>query len=240
MHLKIGCRGLPSIEVSAVAGSVPERTEPVRYRTDWESLVGTNWLNRLGALMLVIGIVLFVGYSLTQLGPTGKVTIGVLLGLALLASGILLEKQTVWRTYSFSLMGAGWAVLYFSAYAAWAIPAARVLTSPTAATLLLIVVSAAMIVHSVAYQSETATALAWLLGFAGLNASPPTTFALVAGVVLAVSISVVAHRYRWPRLPVLGTVLVYVTFAIRYRSEIAGADVALWSYWLTLKMLGSV
>lgn len=228
-------RVLQGLEVSTAAETVPVPKPSGRTRTDWESLVGTNWLNRLGALMLVIGIVLFVGYSLTQLGPTGKVTIGGLLGVTLLAAGILLEKRTVWRTYSFSLMGAGWAVLYFTVYASWAIPAARVLTNPAVATVLLVMVSAGMIAHSVAYQSETATALAWLLGFVGLSVSPPTTFALIASIVLAMSITVVAHRYRWPRLPVLGAVLVYVTFAIRYRGEMPGATVALWLYWLTFE-----
>src|SRR4051794_6761418 len=158
-------RVLQGVEVSAAAESVPVPTQTGRSRTDWESLVGTNWLNRLGALMLVIGIVLFVGYSLTQLGPTGKITIGALLGVGLLGAGVLLEKRPVWRMYSFSLMGAGWAVLYFTAYAAWAIPAVRVLTSAALATMLLVAVSAGMIAHSVAYESESATALAWLLGF---------------------------------------------------------------------------
>src|SRR5690349_3389733 len=71
-------RLLHGVAVPTAAASAPEQQATGRTRTDWESLVGTNWLNRLGALMLVIGIVLFVGYSLTQLGPTGKITIGAL------------------------------------------------------------------------------------------------------------------------------------------------------------------
>lgn len=233
--LEYRVRALHDPQIPGKVEPVPEPAPSARPGTDWEALVGTNWLNRLGALMLVIGIVLFVGYSLSQLGPKGKITIGALLGLILIGAGVLLEKQAVWRTYSFSLMGAGWAVLYFTAYAAWAVPAARVLTSATGATLLLILVSAGMIAHSVTYQSETATALAWLLGFIGLNVGAPTSFGLVAGVVLAITLAVIAFRYSWHRLPLLGAVLVYVMFVIQSEGDVPGAAVALWLYWLTFE-----
>src|SRR5687767_4061023 len=62
---------LPAL-VEALATSRPQ-TELPAPRDDWETIVGANWLNRVGALVLVIGIALFLGYSLTHLGPAGKV-----------------------------------------------------------------------------------------------------------------------------------------------------------------------
>ena len=148
--------------------------------------------------MLVIGIVLFVGYSLTQLGPTGKVTIGVLLGVTLLGARCPARKTTSLENVLIQPDGGGLGSAVLHSVRRVGNPCSPRSHQPDGATMLLIVVSAAMIAHSVAYESETATALAWLLGFVGLNVSPPTTFALVAGVVLAISITVVAHRYRWP------------------------------------------
>ena len=53
-------------------------------------------------------------------------------------------------------------------------------------------IAAGMIGHAVAYRSEAATALAWLLGFVSLNVAPLTDFALVAGILLALGVSLAA------------------------------------------------
>jgi len=211
---------------------VPGAVPPVRR--DWESLVGANWLNRLGALMLVIGIVLFIGYSLTQLGPAGKIAVGALTGFTLLGAGVALEPRAAWRTYSWSLTAAGWAVVYFVTYAAHGLPAARIIEDPAVGTVLLLLVSGAMIAHSVAYRSEPATALAYLLGFVGLNVSPVTGFSVVASLILAVSLLVLAHLFSWFRLPLLGSALVYLTFTVRYDPAVHSQAV-LWIYWVAFE-----
>ncbi len=226
----------PSAEIHVVSSSEPAAAAAPSpaTREDWETRLGTNWLNRLGALLLVIGIALFVGYSLTQLGPGGKVAIGTVLGVALLGAGIALEPREQWRTYAWSLMGAGWAVVYFTAYAAHAVPAARVIDNPAVATVLLMAVSAAMIGHSLRYRSEPATALAYLLGFVGLNVSPVTSFSVTATLILALSLIALAWRFDWFRLPLLGSVLVYLTFVIRYDPAVHTQTV-LWTYWLAFE-----
>ena len=210
---------------------------PEKPRRDWEALIGANWLNRLGALVLVIGIALFLGYSLTQLGPAGKIAIGLLIGASLLGGGMALARRPLYQSYSYSLMGAGWAVLYFATYAMHGLPAARVIENAGVGVLLLIAVSAAMIGHALLYRSELATALAYLLAFAGLNVSPLTEFAVVATLLLAISLIALAHRFQWFRLPLMGVVLTYLTFVLRYDPSIYGragllnGQATLWIYW---------
>jgi Predicted membrane protein (DUF2339) len=134
-------------------------------------------------------------------------------------------------------MGAGWAVLYFCTYAMHGLPAARVIDNPAAGVLLLVAVSAAMIAHALRYKSELATALAYLLAFAGLNVSPLTEFAVIATLLLAMSLIALAHRFEWFRLPLLGVVLTYLTFVLRYDASIYGragilnGQATLWIYW---------
>ena len=134
-------------------------------------------------------------------------------------------------------MGAGWAVLFFSAYAMHGLPAARIIESPALGTLLLAVVSAAMIGHALKYRSEMATALAFLLSFVGLNVSPLTEFAVVATLLLAVSLIALAHAFSWFRLPLMGVAATYLTFVLRYdpsiygRAGILNGQATLWIYW---------
>src|SRR5688572_21154195 len=74
---------------------LPMPPPPIHRRTsdDWEALVGGSWLHRIGALILVVGIALFLVYSLTHAGPAGKVGIGFTLGFAMLAAGIALRSS---------------------------------------------------------------------------------------------------------------------------------------------------
>ncbi|MBL8234952.1 MAG: hypothetical protein JNL98_41005, partial [Bryobacterales bacterium] len=61
----------------------PPVLEPPAPPRDWEALIGTSLLNAAGVLVLVIGISLLLGYTLTVMGPLGKVAIGISIGLVM-------------------------------------------------------------------------------------------------------------------------------------------------------------
>ncbi|MBI1896073.1 MAG: DUF2339 domain-containing protein [Acidobacteria bacterium] len=208
---------------------------------DWEARIGGSWLNRLGALVLVIGIALFLGYSLTQLGPAGKVAIGYAVGISMLGAGVALERSTVYRNFALGLIGGGWAGIYFTTYALHGLPAARIVYQPTAAAALLLAVSALIVLHSFRYRSEVVTGLASLTAFVSLNLSPLTGFTVVATLFLAVALVLIAHRFAWFRLAVAGAVLTYGTFALTYEPAVYGVagllngQAVLWMYWLVFE-----
>jgi hypothetical protein len=232
----------PIPETAPLPEPVPEPAIAAPTRVDWETRVGANWLNRAGSLILVVGIVLFLGYSLTQLGPAGKVAIGFLAGTSLLAAGAALERHERYRNFALSFMAAGWAVVYFTAYAMHGVPAARIIDDAALATTCLLAVSAGMILHALRYRSETAVGLAYLFGFVSLNVSPLTSFSVVASLVLALSLVALAYCLNWFRLPLAGVVFTYVTFMLRYDTSIYGqqgvlnGQVTLWIYWAAFEV----
>ncbi|MBL8235054.1 MAG: hypothetical protein JNL98_41515, partial [Bryobacterales bacterium] len=61
----------------------PPVLEPPAPPRDWEAVIGTSLLNAAGVLVLVIGISLLLGYTLTVMGPLGKVAIGISIGLVM-------------------------------------------------------------------------------------------------------------------------------------------------------------
>jgi len=84
-----------------------------------EYAVATNWLLRIGVLVLVIGIGFFLKYSFERglIGPLGRVSMSMLTGSIMIAAGIrLLGKQ--YHLLGQGLMGGGMATLYFALYAA--------------------------------------------------------------------------------------------------------------------------
>jgi hypothetical protein len=215
--------------------------QPPSPPTDWEAVLGGNVLNKIGGLVLVVGIALFLGYSVTMLGPAGKVAIGLVIGAVMLIAGILLEQRERYRIFSRGLIGAGWAAIYFTTYAAFDLPAARIIDDPTLGTALLLGVSAAMIAHSMLYRREEVTSLAYFIGFVSILVSPLTSFSLMATLVLAVTMLFTAYRNTWRRLGLAGIFLTYTTLIARYDPNIASQtgllnmQSLLWIYWIAFE-----
>jgi len=182
---------------------------------DWESLIGGNWLNKLGVFVLVIGIALALGYSFTHLGPAGVISISLALSLAMLVSGAVLEPRERYRTFARGLLGGGWSALYFTVYAMQSLDAARVIYNQWAGAILLLAVAAGMIVHSQRYRSQTVTGLAYFIAFVTLAITQVTPLSVLALVPLAASLLYVAHRFSWRAFAVFGLVATYVTCASR-------------------------
>lgn len=192
-----------------------EKDTCARTAAEWEALVGGNWLNKLGVLILVIGIALALGYSFTRIGPAGRVAASVAASGAMLAGGVALEGRERYRIFARGLLAGGWAALYFTVYAMHALAAARVLQNGFAAAVLLFAVAAGMIAHSLRYRSEALTALAYAIAFVTLAITEVTAFAIVALVPLAGSLLVIARRFGWRRCALLGLAATYVTCAWR-------------------------
>ncbi len=84
-----------------------------------EFAIASNWLLRIGVVILVFGVGFFLKYSFEHeiIGPIGRVSISILVGVSMLFGGV----QLLGRKYNLmgqGLMGAGLATLYFSVFAA--------------------------------------------------------------------------------------------------------------------------
>ncbi len=210
---------------------------------EWETIIGGSWLNRLGILVLIIGLSLFLGYSITQLGPQGQLAIGFLLSVAMLVGGVILERRARYLIFGRGLIGGGWAGLYFTTYAAHGLESTRVIRDPVLATGLLAAVAIGMIVHSIRYRSETVTGVAYFVAFATLAITPLSKFGLVASLPLTASLLYVAHRFSWDRMAVAGVVVVYAGYvwgssgALSSRASFLAGQAALAAYWVLFESL---
>ncbi len=206
---------------------------------DWEALIGGRWLNKIGIAVLVIGVALFLGYSLQYMGPPGKVATGLVTSLTLLLGGVYLERVERYSLFAKPLIGGGWALLYFTAYAAHNIDAAKIIEEPNWALFLLGIVAAGMILHSLKYRSEVVTGLAYALAFLTVAISPLTSFSLIATSLLAVSLLAILRAIPWYRLGPLGIAGTYLNHLLWLQSpigEVAGVGPAQ-LFWVSQGML---
>ena len=229
----------PVIAAIATPPPVPRENLGDRIRKqvgdqEWEAMVGGNWLNKAGVLLLVIGIALLLGYEFARVGPFGRVAIGLGVSLTLLLAGVVIERKPAYSMFARGLIGGGWAALYFTTYAMHAVDAARVIDNAYAATVLLLVVALAMILHSLRYRSQTVSGLAYFIAFATLSLSDSTPFSVLALIPLAASLLVLAYRFEWTRMAVFGIVATYTTCAARPDSgaPLASTQALFGAYWL--------
>lgn len=84
-----------------------------------EYAVASQWLMRLGILILVIGVGFFLKYSFDHnlISPTARVAMAAIAGLSLLTAGTRLLGGR-YHVFGQGLMGGGLAMLYFSVFAA--------------------------------------------------------------------------------------------------------------------------
>jgi uncharacterized membrane protein len=175
-----------------------------------EEMLGANWLNKLGVIILVIGVALFLAYQLKTLGPAGKILVGYLVGAALLGAGLLFEKREAYRVLARAGIGGGWALVYFTTYAMHHVEAARVIDSQAVDLILLLIVAAAMVAHTLRYQTQAVTGLAFLLGFATVTISHVNVYSLLASAILAAALVVVVQRRGWFEMEIFGILATYL------------------------------
>ncbi len=197
----------PTFAATEIRASLLDR---FKSALDVEEVLGTDWLNKLGIVLLVLGVAFFLAYQLKTMGPAGKVLVGFVTAGVMLAAGIWFERGARYRILARAGIGGGWALLFFTTYAMYHVPAAQVLTSQPADLVLMLVVAAAMVAHTLRYRSQVVTGLAFLLAFLTVTISHSNVYSLAAGVVLAAALVVIVGRMQWFELEVFGILASYL------------------------------
>jgi len=194
----------------AAAEIEPSLFDRFRSTLDIEEMLGTNWLNKIGIALVVLGVAFFLQLALKSMGPAGKVMVGFVTAAVMLGAGIFFERRDRYRILARAGIGGGWALLFFTTYAMYHVPAAQVLDSQPTDLALMLVVAAAMVGHTLRYRSQVVTGLAFLLAFLTVTISHSNVYSLSAGGVLAAGLVVIVGRMQWFELEVFGILASYL------------------------------
>jgi len=221
--------GAPPIPVSALTvpspprPAPPPRTQPAlqhvpapRSAETWEAVIGGSWLNRIGVVLVVVAVALALGYSMTVMGPMGKAALAAALSLSLLVAGVFLERHEKYAFYGRGLIGGGWAALYATTYAIHELEATRIVESPLVGFALLLAVGAGMIVHSLRYNNQGLTAIAYALGYAAIVLHSISAYTLAAAAILGFGTVLHLLRRRWYGAALGGVAATYGSLVLWY------------------------
>jgi uncharacterized membrane protein len=77
-------------------------------QVDLESRIGSHWLNRIGISAVLIGVSYFLKFAFDNnwIGPTGRVTIGLLAGIAVMVWSESFRRRD-YKIFSYSLKAVG-------------------------------------------------------------------------------------------------------------------------------------
>lgn len=183
--------------------------ERLRSTLPLEELLGGNLFGKIGIVLLVLGVAGWGSLKLISMGPRPRVALIYAAAAAILGGGVWLEAKERYRLIGRTLIGGGWALLFFSTYAMHHVPAMLVMTSNTLNCVLMLIVAIAMMAHTLRYKSQLVTGLAFLLAFSTVALSQDSVYALTAGVILAAGIVAIALRMGWFELEVFGIIASY-------------------------------
>jgi hypothetical protein len=206
--------GRVSVPAPASPLRVPAAKLTMRERMNkvsaFEEALGTNWLQKLGIVLLVLGVASFGIYELAALGSFGKVLVSYFSAAALLGGGVFLEKRERYQLLGRTGIGGGWALLFFTTYAMYHVEAMHVLHSLVLDSTLMLVVAGGMAAHTLRYRSQFVTGLAFLLGYTTVALSHDTVYSLSAGVILAIGLVAIVLKMGWYELEVFGILSSYL------------------------------
>ncbi|MFA6601553.1 MAG: DUF2339 domain-containing protein [Candidatus Paceibacterota bacterium] len=213
-----GMTGTPLVNqinpASPIVGNTPI-SQPVVIKKESEESSG-RFLGKLGIGAVLVGVAFFLKYAFDNnwIGPSGRVMLGVIVGLIFLIIGQSLRKK--YLNYSDLLMGGGSAILYLSIFSAYSFY--QLISTPVAGLAMFAVTILTLILS---YVNATQTLA--LVGIVGAFATPfligfseDNTFSIFGYLVL-VNLSVLGLSFyrKWlslNALSFLGTILNFTTW----------------------------
>lgn len=141
----------------------PPRNAPHREWTSLEVTIGAKWLNWVGVILVVVGVMFFLKYAYDNnwIGPAGRIAIAAMAGTAALILGERLRRAPYPVLFQ-TLTGGGLAVFYGCIYFSFQVYG---LTGQTVSFVLAVAVTVLALALSVVHNAPGICLLAQLGGF---------------------------------------------------------------------------
>ncbi|WP_134687127.1 DUF2339 domain-containing protein [Brevibacillus migulae] len=207
----------PAAAEQPSASPPPPPAPDQRRDKELEMKIGGTWLNRIGVVAVILGLAYFLKYSIDNawIGPIGRVSLGILLGLAMFGFGEKLREK--YSGYAQGLLGGGSLALFFSIYAAYNF---YELIPSLLAFAMMALITVLTVFMAIRHKSLTIAILGIIGGYttpflvgeeSGSLVGYYAYYALLTGGVLAVSI-----YQKWNSLR-------YLSFAFSHLALVIGA-----------------
>jgi len=197
---------------------VPQKSLIEKFKEnnpDLETFIGENLINKIGILILVLGISFFVKYAIDKdwITESARVGIGVLCGALVMAVAHKLKKNYV--AFSSVLVSGAISILYFTIYIAFH---EYQLFSQTVAFSIMVLITAFSTLVSVSYNRQELAVLALIGGFAApfMVSTGEGNYRVLLSYIAILNIGILGVSYfkKWK----IATILAFVFTSLLYGS----------------------
>ena len=237
------------LEVVPPQGPQVETPRSPTLHSDLEARIGSQWLNRIGIVALLIGLSYFLKYAFENnwIGPAAQILIGLIAGAAVVVWSEWFRIRG-YHAFSYSLKAVGIGALYLSLWAAFQVYSLIPMGMAFAAMVVVTAVTAGL---AVLQNAEILAAFALAGGFATpvlVSTGQNHQVALLSYLALldVATLAMIFPR-AWPRLLLLsfaGTVALYFAWYAQFYSARQFAltfafATLFWSIFALATMVGS-
>ncbi|MDR0815622.1 MAG: DUF2339 domain-containing protein [Bacteroidales bacterium] len=211
--------------VAAAAKPVP--LQPAKSKSNFEKFVGENLLNKIGIVIIVLGVAIGAKYAIDHelITPLTRIVLGYLFGVGLLGVAFKLKRQ--YEGFSAVLLSGSMAILYVITYVAYDFYA---LIPQGVSFALMVVFTAFTILAAIQYNRQVIAHI----GLVGAYAVPfllsrndgnvVTLFSYIA--IINAGIMAVSFKKYWKSLYYVAFPLTWLIYAIWYATKYSYNDAA--------------
>jgi uncharacterized membrane protein len=177
----------------------PDATKVMQPEWNLESIIAGRWLNRVGLLLVLIATALGLKYGFDNewIGPSGRVTLGMISGISLMIFSQWLRARG-YRYFAEGITALGGGVLYLSLYSGWdsykLLSSAQAFAAMIAVTVAILWIAEGLSSQRLALMALTGGFLAPMLVSTGQNVEA-VLFSYI--LILDASLLWLAWRQNW-------------------------------------------
>lgn len=192
---------------------------------DLEKFIGENLFNKIGIVILVLGIGFFLKYAIDKdwINETGRISIGFICGGLLIGLAHRLRKS--FATFSSVLVGGGVAILYFTVTIGFH---QYHLFNQTLAFILTILITGLTVLLAISYDRKELALFAILGGFGApfMVSTGEGNYVVLFIYVLTLNIGMLLLAYykKWPIINIVCYVFTLILFGGWLTAKVLGTD----------------
>lgn len=179
---------------------------------DFESKFGRYWLNKIGIIVLTLGVGYLISYSVQYFGLMNayvRILFGYSFCGVLFFFGSKLEKNKQYRNLGYALLAGAWALTYFTTFAMHHFEVSKIITNQYIDLFLLMIVVLGMLKHALKYRSESMTALSLLIAYMTSTLSDVSQFTFLSTLIISLIVLVLVYKFQWIKTLILGIIASY-------------------------------
>ena len=198
---------------TALENHTSKETKSPHFKDNLEKFIGENLINKIGIVILVIGVGIGAKYAIDHdlISPLTRIILGYVLGLGLLGFAIRLKKE--YHNFSAVLLSGSMAIMYFMTFAAYSFYSLIPLTITFALMVLITVFTvAAAMLYNHQVIAHIGLVGAYAVPFLLSDNSGKVLILYIYMAIINAGILVIAVRKYWKPLYYSSFILTWIIF----------------------------